>query len=186
MIRLATLKDLNDVTKIYEDIHYEEESGRAFVNWKRGVYPTIDTAIQAINSKEMFVMIENGAVVASAIINRKWIKEYDNVDWTINAPIDKIMVLHTLAVSPKSSGRGYGTTFVRFYEDYALKNKCPYLRMDTWEKNTVARSLYKKLGYNEAGTITVRFNGIEGFVLVCLEKALYNTENTPNTQKLQK
>ena len=38
---------------------------------------------------------------------------------------------------------------VDFYECYAMEHGCRYLRMDTNEKNTVARTLYKKLGYEE-------------------------------------
>lgn len=52
------------------------------------------------------------------------------------------------------------------------ENGCKYLRMDTNEKNTNARRLYKKLGYREADILPCTFNGIEGVRLVCLEKML--------------
>ena len=42
--------------------------------------------------------------------------------------------------------------------------------MDTNERNTNARALYKKLGYDEVEMIPCTFNGIEGFHLVMLEK----------------
>ena len=61
---------------------------------------------------------------------------------------------------------------MRFYEDYAAENGCKYLRMDTNEKNTNARRLYKKHGYREADILPCTFNGIEGVRLVCLEKML--------------
>ena len=38
--------------------------------------------------------------------------------------------------------------FVEFYEQYALSNGCPYLRIDTNERNARARAMYKKLGYS--------------------------------------
>lgn len=82
------------------------------------------------------------------------------------------MVLHTLVVSPRIKGVGYGTKFVAFYEQYALDHGCRYLRMDTNEKNQAARSLYRKLGYTEVGVVPTVFNGIEGVQLVCLEKKL--------------
>ena len=44
--------------------------------------------------------------------------------------------------------------------------------MDTNEKNTNARKLYKKLGYKEPGIVPCVFNGIDGVQLVCLEKTL--------------
>ena len=82
------------------------------------------------------------------------------------------MVLHTLVVSPRAGGAGHGSAFVAFYEDYALQHGCRYLRMDTNEKNSAARRLYKKLGYTEPDIVPTVFNGIEGVHLVLLEKTL--------------
>ena len=120
----------------------------------------------------MFVEEIDGVIVASARINRIQVAEYSNVKWKYPASDGEVMVLHTLAVSPKVRRSGYGTKFVEFYEKYALQNDCHYLRMDTWENNAIARSLYKKLGYDEVGIVNSNFNGIENFRLVCLEKML--------------
>ena len=82
------------------------------------------------------------------------------------------MVLHTLVVDPTLAGKGYGSRFVRFYEQYAAENDCLYLRMDTNARNQAARRLYRHLGYREAGIVPCEFNGIPGVQLVCLEKTL--------------
>ncbi len=42
--------------------------------------------------------------------------------------------------------------------------------MDTNQKNTAARALYKKLGYREVDIRLCGFNGISGVNLVLLEK----------------
>ena len=81
-------------------------------------------------------------------------------------------MLHTLVVDPLQGGKGCGTEFVRFYEDYALSRGCRYLRMDTNARNAAARRLYAGLGYWEAGIVPCVFNGIPDVQLVCLEKYL--------------
>ena len=49
----------------------------------------------------------------------------------------------------------------RFLEDGGVKLLgCPYLRMDTNEKNAAARRLYARLGYKEIGIVDCEFNGI--------------------------
>lgn len=68
--------------------------------------------------------------------------------------------------------RGLGSAFVKFYEEYAIQKGCSVLRMDTNERNTIARKLYRKLGYLEAGIVPCEFNGIPGVNLVLLEKKL--------------
>lgn len=42
----------------------------------------------------------------------------------------------------------------------------------TYERNTNARSFYKKLGYHERGILPCLFNGIPDVKLVMLEKKL--------------
>ena len=174
MFRKATLNDFNRIVEIYDELHTEQEKQNSSVSigWKRGVYPTESTAQTAIASGEMFVEEADGVIVASARINHVQLDEYAEVKWKYPASNDEIMVLHTLAVSPKVKRNGYGTKFMKFYEQYSLENGCRYLRIDTWEKNLVARALYKKLGYNEVGVVTSEFNGIGNFRLVCLEKKL--------------
>lgn len=172
MFRKATLDDLESINSIYNDIHTEEEEGRASINWRRGVYPTKETACDAVLEGDLFVELDGDIIVASARINQKQVAEYKDADWKYFAPDNEVMVLHTLAVSPKLKNKGYGTRFVEFYEKYALECGCRYLRMDTWENNLTARALYKKLGYSEVGIVTSEFNGIGGFRLVCLEKKL--------------
>ena len=172
MIRKATLSDLDAIEAIYNAIHDGEARGLTSIGWKRDIYPTRDTARAAILSEDMFVMEEGGEILASARINKMQVEEYALVDWSYKARDEDVMVLHTLAVAPWASGKGFGTRFVNFYEDYARQNRCPYLRMDTNETNARARALYKHLGYEEKGIVRCVFNGIDGVNLVCLEKTL--------------
>ena len=172
VFRKAKEEDLTAIAQIYEEIHSEEEKGNMTICWKRGIYPTIQTAKAALLRGDMFVAELNGNVIGSAVINQLQVDSYKEVTWEFEAEDSEVMVLHTLSISPKMGRKGYGSQFVGFYEAFALKNGCRYLRMDTNEKNTSARSLYKKLGYKEIGAVPCEFNGIHGFRMVMLEKKL--------------
>ena len=171
-IRKAIPADVPAVSAVYEAIHTAEESGRAVIGWVRGVYPTQQTAMAAVSRNELFVLEENGEILGSAIINQHQCDGYETAQWQHPAPDSEVMVLHTLTISPRAAGRGYGRTFVAFYEQYAREHGCLYLRMDTNARNTRARAMYQKLGYQEIGVIPTTFNGIEGVNLVLLEKAI--------------
>lgn len=107
LIRKGKTGDIKRVAEIYDNIITEEENGRANVGWVRGVYPTEQTALDALNANELFVMEDNGEVVAAAKINKIQVPEYANADWKRkDAPDDKIMVLHTLVVDRSASGKG--------------------------------------------------------------------------------
>lgn len=172
MFRKATMEDVGQIAEIYDRIHTENEAGRMTTGWIRGVYPSRETAEQSVCCGDMFVEEEEGRIVAAAKINQEQVPEYAEANWQHEVPESQVMVLHTLVVSPEERGKGYGTRFVAYYEEYALKHGCRYLRMDTNERNSGARALYKKLGYREASVVPCEFNGIPDVQLVCLEKKL--------------
>lgn len=170
VFRKAIRKDIEPITSIYEEVHEEIENGKIWIGWIKGVYPTRDTVVAAIERDDLFVMEEEEKIVGVGIINQQQMDVYKETHWRYHAPDNEVMVLHTLAISPKIARKGYGSRFVELYESYAKEQGCEILRMDTNERNTNARALYKKLGYDEVEMIPCTFNGIEGFHLVMLEK----------------
>ncbi len=171
-IREATKNDINYIEKIYEHIHDEEEQGLTTIGWIRNIYPTRKTAEDAFARGDLFVMEDDGMIVAAAIINQIQVDEYKYAAWKHRAKDHEIMVLHGLAVDQHQKSKGYGKAFVAFYENYARQHHCITLRMDTNARNTRARNLYQKLGYEEIGIVKCIFNGIPDVQLVCLEKYL--------------
>ena len=172
IFRKAAAADLSAVNEIYEQIHTEEEAGRVSIGWIRGVYPTEKNAAASLQRGDLFVAEDNGTIAGAAVINQQQVDVYSDAPWEYSAPDSAVMVLHTLVISPKVSGKGYGKAFVAFYEAYALSRNCPYLRMDTNARNIRARAMYRKLGYKEIGIVPCVFNGIDGVQLVLLEKKL--------------
>ena len=170
IIRKSTFDDIEKVSNIYINIHYEESMGKTTTGWLKGIYPVYDTAKAAFERGDLFVAENDGRVVAAAIINKIQGEVYEKACWEYDTAPENVMVLHTLVVDPCCSKSGIGTEMVAFYEKYALENNCPELRMDTNARNTVARKLYKKLGYKEVSIVPCVFNGIPGVQLVCLEK----------------
>lgn len=170
--RKATRQDLSAVVEIYADTHTEIEAGRLQVGWIRSIYPGLKTAESALGRDDLYVAEEDGQIVGTAIINQRQEDVYAGAPWEFEAPYDKVMVLHTLVISPKHFGKGYGPRFVQFYEDCARAKGCTYLRMDTNAINLRAQAMYKKLGYKAIGTVPCEFNGIPGVRLMLLEKKL--------------
>ena len=171
-IRKALPADVSAVEIIYDAIHTAEEAGLVTIGWVRGVYPTEATAGAALARDDLFVLEDHGRIVGAAIINQSQCDGYETASWQYPAADSEIMVLHTLVIDPGASRCGYGKAFVGFYEEYARKQGCRYLRMDTNARNARARAMYAKLGYKEIGVIPTVFNGIAGVNLVLLEKAL--------------
>lgn len=74
--RKATEVDIPAITAIYDHTHDLEERGETTIGWIRGVYPTEETAREALDAGDLFVMEEDGAVVAAARINQAQVDCY--------------------------------------------------------------------------------------------------------------
>lgn len=171
MIRKAVREEIPTIAEIYRHIHEQEQRGLAHIGWLPEVYPVERTAQDAFKRGDLYVYREE-TVLASAIINQTQVDAYAQGEWKFTALDSEVMVLHTLVVEPAACGRGIGRAFVSFYEKLARQSGCKALRMDTNAINIKARSLYKNLGFREAGIVPCVFNGIPGVQLVLLEKNL--------------
>lgn len=176
MIRKATIRDLDAVASVYDHIHSAEESGAITTGWIRGIYPVRETASAALSRGDLFVQTDEiqgkETVVGTAILNQVQVDVYKDASWRYDVSDSQVMVLHTLAIDPNVRGCGYGRKFEEYYRQYAIKNGCRYLRIDTNVRNRDARGFYKKLGYEEVDILPCEFNGIPGVELVLLEKKI--------------
>ena len=171
-IRKAKAADIESVVRIYGSIHDAEGEGRYVIGWKRGVYPTKETAEAALERGDLYVAEYNGQIYAAAIINGNELPEYKDGNWETDATDEEVLVLHTLVVDPESPVKGIGGEFVRFYEELARKRGCKSLRIDTQSKNLNARNFYPKFGFKEVGIVKCDFCGCGMVDLVLLEKKL--------------
>ena len=138
MIRKANENDISRVAEIYDKIIDNDKGETSRVGWIKGVYPTAETAGAALEKDELFVLEEDGTVFGAAVINKTQPPAYAKAHWNYtDAADDRIMVLYTLVIDPETKGRGFGTKFVDFYENYAREDGCLYLRIDTNETNSI-------------------------------------------------
>gem|GEM_PF-285849 len=172
LIRKAVAADLDAVEAIYDELHSAEESGEAVIGWIRGVYPVRETAEAALRREDLFVLEDEGKIRGAGIINQVQVDVYEGAPWKYSADPGEVCVLHTLVISPRGGRKGYGKRFVQFYEDYAREHRLPELRIDTNARNLRARTMYRKLGYEEIAIIPTVFNNIPDVNLVLLEKHL--------------
>ena len=169
-IRKATAGDVPQITQIYAHIHDRERQRLCHTGWLPGIYPVEATARAALARDDLFVCESDGTILAAAILNQIPVDVYAGCPWRYAAVDSEVLVLHTLTVDPQAAGRGIGKAFVGFYERMAGACGCRVLRLDTNAKNTVARGLYRSLGYREAAIVPCVFHGIPGVELVLLEK----------------
>ena len=126
MIRKATAADLDGVAEIYTAIlDREEATGHHWTNWQRGVYPCRATAEKALSAGTLYVDEEAGHILGCANLNQVQPAEYAKIPWQISARPREALVIHTLCIHPRASGRGLGRRFVAFAEGLAAGKGVP-------------------------------------------------------------
>lgn len=159
MIRKAAEADLDGVAAVYEALFDKEDREGSWTNWKRGVYPTRETAAGSLARGELFVYEEEGKILASMRINHEQPDCYAQADWKYPAEGDEVMVIHTLCVDPAKAGCGIGQEMLAYGKAYGKSIGCKVFRFDTFEGNRPAAALYEKLGYPVVAVVETLFEG---------------------------
>lgn len=89
----------------YSRIHEDLSQTINYPRWPRGIYPTEESAQEAMDKKELYVLKENQIIIGSVILNHDQDLGYENVDWQVAAKEDEVMVVHTLAIDPRLKGK---------------------------------------------------------------------------------
>ena len=105
-------------------------------------------------------------------LNGVQLPEYRDIPWQSAADEDKVAVIHTLCIHPACSGKGHAREMVAFCEAEARRQGKTVMRLDTWEGNLPANTMYPKLGYTFAGATEFFFQGYIHEILNCYEKHL--------------
>ena len=150
-IRPAEDTDLNAVAQSYRNLLMHEMENNGFSNWQFGVYPTTEVSVHAHAKRELFVAEIQGRITGSMILTSRQPKEYKNISW--NCPdAKKILVVHTLCVPPRHSGKGYGHAMIRYALEWAEDQEYDVVRCNFWEKNAPAKHVLEDMGFQICGT----------------------------------
>ena len=101
----------------------------------------------------MFVIKRNKEIAGTLILNHKQDQAYEGAKWSSNLSDREVMVVHTLAISPKYMKQGIALKLMKFVKDYSEKLGMKSIRLDVSVENTPAIELYEKLGYVYIDTV---------------------------------
>ena len=160
ILRPAFPDDLDTVESYYTELlTHEAATGHSTTNWSLGVYPTRQTAADALSCDTLWVLEREGAVVASVILNHRQDDFYTRINWQYPAQPEQVLVVHTLCIPPSLAGQGLGKACVSLIKQQAAVMGC----------TVPAATLYQKCGFSLCGRAEVLFQGKIPEELVFLE-----------------
>jgi ribosomal protein S18 acetylase RimI-like enzyme len=152
-IRLGEEKDIDEISKLYDDVGDFLTLNQAKPAWKKGIYPTLEDAVMGVDEKALYVAVINNKIIGSIILRHKPEPAYDEVNWQKEVGYEKVFVIYTLGVHPEYMKHGVGGALLDFAENYGKSREVCSLRLDVYEGNLPAIQLYEKCGFQHVGTV---------------------------------
>ena len=150
-IREALNGEDGDVLTFYHDLIDRMQGQPYCPYWTKGVYPTPEDIVPAIDRSEMFLAMEGSRIAGAFILNHTQGTGYDRVPWRTDAEAGRVGVLHLLAVHPDFQGRGLGRALLGRAVEAARSRGDRVIRLDTLNWNLPGRRLYEGFGFSCCG-----------------------------------
>lgn len=168
----GTEQDVNDLESLYNDLNDYLAEGINFPGWLKDIYPTRQDAVEGVVENVLYVAKIDGEIVGTLVLKSSFPEAYKDGKWNVDANDDEVLVIYTFAVHPNHLNKGIGKRLIEFATEYGKKNNYKALRLDVYENNKPAISLYEKEGFKYTNTVDLGFAkyGLDWFKL--FEKAL--------------
>ena len=167
IIEPGTSADINELEKLYDELNDYLAGTISYPGWIKGVYPVREDAVAGVNDETLYVARYDGRIVGSVILNHQPEKAYENVKWKIELDYSHIFVIHTFVVYPSFLKIGVGHALMDYSLELAQSSGIKSVRLDVYEKNLPAISLYEKCGFEYIDTVDLGLGhyGLEWFKL---------------------
>ncbi len=165
--RLAREDELEPIKRFYDELIDAMEDSEYGPRWKKDQYPDEEYIASSIKNGELYVASDEGGYAGAMVINHQWNEGYDQVEWEIAGPREKISAIHILGVSPHCHGKGIGGYLVEKAVEVSRSLGRRAIRLDVINGNLPAEKLYRKMGFSYRGTVNMFFEetGWEDFMI---------------------
>lgn len=145
--RCAKIEDFDRVRDFYWRLIGRMEGSAFDPGWRRGVYPSDAGLERALQRGELWLLEDGADIAAAVIVNNDYNPGYEGLPWGVEAPPERVYVLHTLGVDPDRQGRGVARRVVEECLALARSRGAACVRLDVICGNEPAERLYKRAGF---------------------------------------
>ncbi len=153
----ANAIDIDRVEQLYHEVIDYLDGSCNYPGWKKGVYPTRETAMEACLEGTLYVALDGDRTAGSIIVNQKPEPLYTQAKWNREYESKDCYVIHTFAVHPSYMKKGVGKELMEHAVGICRSQKGKCLRLDVTEQNLPAIKFYEKFGFQYADTVDLGY-----------------------------
>lgn len=164
MIRFAKIQEIRQIVAITQTCALDLVQQNIY-QWNEH-YPSKQIFINDVKRNELYVLEKENQIIGCIVLTLKMDKEYKSVPWL--TPNKNNLYVHRLAIHPDFQHQGNAQELMNFAENFAKRNNCNSVRLDTFSKNLRNQKFYTKRGYIKVGAVF--FPNQSPFPFYCFER----------------
>ena len=164
-IRKAKISDLGNIMIMYKSC-VKGMIANGIDQWDE-TYPNIEVITKDIIEQTYYIVEIDEEIIGGINIDKLQDKTYLDINWEDTT--NSFLVVHRLAVKEEFWNKKIGKYLMIFTEKMVIENGLKSIRLDTYSGNPKAMDFYRRLGYNELGSINLKPNKNEYY---CFEKII--------------
>lgn len=159
--RKATVEDMDAVMDFYTNM-IDEMVGTEFdILWKHDEHPSHAFLRESVERGYMWLGIaEDGMIATALVIDHTRAPGYENVNWCVDAPLEQVGIVHSVATRPAYHGKGFASRLFKAAIEASRDEGLCALQLDTFVDNVRSHGLYDKLGFVNHGAWPIFYDDL--------------------------
>lgn len=158
----AQTQDLPATERLYQAVIDYMRNTPLDILWDLDFHPSRAALAEAVASGNLFIALgeKPGEILGAFILDANQDEDYAQVPWLAGGVHEgDALVLHVLAVAPDARGLGIGRALVAAAATEARRRGAASVRLDVFDNNNPAASLYLACGFVDHGIYTLEHGG---------------------------
>ena len=168
----AKTEHIEAIMNLYRKVVAHVNTTNIKLGWNTESYPDVSFVTAAVNAGQMCILEENGQVIAAGVVNHNVNSEYDDIDWAVKGPKEKVSTIHALATDPEYRGKATADRLLKDIEAYCRAQGDTAIHLDVIDTNIPAYKLYIRNGYTEVACIKMYYEVVGTREFWMMEKVL--------------
>lgn len=159
--------DIENTGRFYDGVVNWLNHHVNYPKWVYQVYPSEEIVKEQTKERAQYIYTVDENTLGAFVLNDKPLGAFHKGQWSKDLSDGSYMVIHALAIHPKSQRQGIASEIIRFCINCAKRQGFKAIRVDVIPNNIPARSLFEKNGFHYVGDVDLEreFADIPAFSL---------------------
>ena len=157
-IRKCNKEEITQTGQFYDSVVLWLSDHINFPRWIYRVYPSENSVRMMAEAEAQYICVKDGSILGAFALNAEPQGNYQKGRWSRELVDGTYMVIHALAVGPKTQRQGLGSEIIRFCVDKAKSEGFKAIRVDVVPTNDPARRLFERNGFTYVGDVDLELD----------------------------